>query len=277
MASRASRAEAPTPERVAAEARVVAQLDAWRAAAIPDPSAPLDAEALARLVRSCFDALGIDAAVGADFSVHTVHYYRRKDIIDAPSGRTSAARYHLRHVWQAAGARLAGYLGLVTLAEARRVMRDADERTLVGFVAARVVDAHARELMRRAARAFPRSGAEPNVYAGMSVVEGVAEARARPLPGVYSAAANPVVRPEATVIGAAAPADATVGTDPATRHGVTSASVVRLPGDALCILPVSHPALHSPASARELVRGLALALGLSIDVRASDEHEDSRL
>ena len=276
MASRASRAEAPTPERVAAEARVVAQLDAWRATAIPDPSAPLDAEALARLVRSCFDALGIDAAVGADFSVHTVHYYRRKDIIDAPSGRTSSARYDLRHVWQAAGARLAGYLGLVTLAEARRVMRDADERTLVGFVAARVVDAHGRELMRRAAHVFPRSGAEPNVYAGMSPVESGVESRARPLPGVYAVAANPVGRPEASAIGAAS-VDAIVGTDPATRHSVTSASVVRLPGDALCILPASHPAHHSSSSARELVRVLARALGVSVDVRVPDEHEESRL
>ena len=277
MASRASRAEAPTPERFAAEARVVAQLDAWRATAIPDPAAPLDAEALARLVRSCFDALGIDAAVGADFSVHTVHYYRRKDIIDAPSGRTSAARYDLRHVWQAAGARLAGYLGLVTLAEARRVMRDADERTLVGFVAARVVDAHGRELMRRAAHVFPRSGAEPNVYAGMSAVESNVESRARPLPGVYAAAPNPVARPEAPAIGAAATADAIVGTDPSTRHSVTSASIVRLPGDALCILPASHSAHHSPSSARELVRVLARALGVSVDVRVPDEHEESRL
>ena len=85
--------------------------------------------------------LGIDAA---DFSVHTVHYYRRKDILDAPAGRTSAARYDVRHVWQAAGARLAGHLGLVTLAEARSMMRGADERALVAFVAARVVDARAR-------------------------------------------------------------------------------------------------------------------------------------
>ena len=180
-------------------------------------------------------------------------------------------------MWQAAGARLAGYLGLVTLAEARRVMRDAEERTLVGFVAARVVDAHGRELMRRAAHMFPRSGAEPNAYAGPSVAQGGAEARARPLPGVYGAAASPVARPDAPPTGAEASADATVGVDPTTRHGVTPASVVRLPGDALCILPASHPAHHSPSSARELVRGLARALGLSIDVRASDEHEESRL
>jgi hypothetical protein len=55
---------------------------------------------------------------------------------------------------------------LVTLAEARKVMRGADERTLVAFVAARVADARARQTLRRA----------PAV-------------RARPLPGVLAAAA----------------------------------------------------------------------------------------
>src|SRR5690349_23205567 len=149
-------AERPA-ERIEAEHRAVAELDAWRAEALPDPSAPLDAEALARLVLSCFATLGIDAS---DFSVNTVHYYRRKDILDAPAGRTSAARYTLRHVWQAAGARLAGHLGLVTLAEARGVMRGADERALVAFVAARVVDARARSFLRKpsAIRARPLPG-----------------------------------------------------------------------------------------------------------------------
>ena len=56
--------------------------------------------------------------------MNTVHYYRRKDIVDPPEGRTAAARYGLRHLWQVAGARLAGHLGLVTLAEARRAMRE---------------------------------------------------------------------------------------------------------------------------------------------------------
>ena len=146
-------------ERAEAARDVIGELHAWRARAVPD-SAPLDAEDVARLVRACFDALGIDPEVGADFSVNTVHYYRRKDILDTPEGRTSAARYGTRHVWQAAGARLAGYLGLVTLAEARKAMRGADERTLVAFVAARVMDARARQTLRApvTARARPLPG-----------------------------------------------------------------------------------------------------------------------
>src|SRR5439155_17602088 len=108
-----------------------------------DPAAPLDADDVARLVRDCFHALGIDAA-GDNFSVNTVHYYRRKDILDEPEGRTSSARYALRHVWQAAGARLAGFLGLVTLAEARERIRGANEDTLRPFIAARVADARRR-------------------------------------------------------------------------------------------------------------------------------------
>jgi len=163
-------------ERADVQRQVVGELEAWRARAVP-VGAPLDAEDLARLVRACFGALGIDPAVGADFSVNTVHYYRRKDILDAPAGRTSAARYGVRHLWQAVGARLAGYLGLVTLAEARKVMRGADERTLIAFVAARVVDARARQTLRQPLAPAPR---------------------ARPLPGVLAAApqsATPVVIP----------------------------------------------------------------------------------
>src|SRR5512147_2011631 len=163
-----------SPERIEAERRAVAELDAWRARAMPDASAPLDADALARLVRSCFDTLGIDAS---DFTVNTVHYYRRKDIIDAPAGRTSSARYDVRHVWQAAGARLAGHLGLVTLAEARSMMRGADERTLVAFVAARVVDARARAHLRKVS----------------------APVQARPLPGAYAAAPRAVAAEVASV------------------------------------------------------------------------------
>jgi hypothetical protein len=206
---------------------VVAELDAWRARVLPDPSAPLDADTLARLVASCFHTLGIDAP---DFSVNTVHYYRRKDILDAPAGRTSAARYDLRHVWQAAGARLAGHLGLVTLAEARGMMRGADERALVAFVAARVVDARARVHLRKVSHPV----------------------QARPLPGVH--AAPPAVRAVATEV-ASAP-----------RGGVP-ALVIPLAGDAWCVLPASHPAHQSPASALELVRELAAALRVPLEVQ----------
>lgn len=149
--------------RTDAERDVISELQAWRRYAVPE-SAPLDAEDVAQLVRACFDALGIDAEVGADFSINTVHYYRRKHILDEPTGRTSAARYGVRHLWQAVGARLAGSLGLVTLAEARKAMRGADERTLLAFVAARVMDARARQTLRApVARARPLPGglAEP--------------------------------------------------------------------------------------------------------------------
>jgi hypothetical protein len=159
-------------DRADAERDVIGELQAWRTRAVPE-SAPLDAEDIARLVRACFDALGIDPEVGADFSVNTVHYYRRRHILDAPTGRTSAARYGIRHLWQAAGARLAGYLGLVTLAEARKVMRGADERTLVAFVASRVLDARARQTLRRIS---------PLALA----VDRAPVARARPLPGVLA-------------------------------------------------------------------------------------------
>jgi len=70
--------------RADAERDVISELQAWRRYAVPE-SAPLDAEDVARLVRACFDALGIDAEVGADFSVNTVHYYRRKHILDEPT------------------------------------------------------------------------------------------------------------------------------------------------------------------------------------------------
>jgi hypothetical protein len=147
--------------RTEARQQVVAELEAWRARSVPG-DAPLDADDLAHLVRTGFESLGIDAGVGVDFSVNTVHYYRRKDIIDAPVGRTSSARYGVRHVWQAMGARLAGHLGLVTLAEARKALRGADEDTLKAFVAARVLDARARVSLRTPT-----------------------QLQARPLPGVF--------------------------------------------------------------------------------------------
>jgi len=137
-------------------APIVLELEQWRTRAMPDAAAPLDADDVARLVRDCFASLGIDRGAAADFSVNTVHYYRRKDILDEPEGRTSAARYALRHVWQAAGARLAGYLGLVTLAEARDEMRDTEDAALVSFVAARVADARGRQATREASRSDVR-------------------------------------------------------------------------------------------------------------------------
>ena len=113
-----ARSSSPQPRRAAsnsvattsrrdAERAALAELDAWRASNVPDVAAPLDADDLVRLLRSLIESLGLDPAVSADFSVNTVHYYRRKDIIDPPVGRTVAARYEIRHLWQVVGARLA--------------------------------------------------------------------------------------------------------------------------------------------------------------------------
>jgi hypothetical protein len=124
------------------------EIERWRKRAMPDANAPLEADDLARLTRDWFVSFGIDAAADS-FSVNTVHYYRRKDILDEPDGRTTAARYGLRHVWQAVGARLAGHLGLVTLAEARDAIRGAQEDVLRRFVAARLADARARDAARQ--------------------------------------------------------------------------------------------------------------------------------
>ena len=51
---------------------VEAELDRWRERAIPDAAAPLDADDVARLVRDCFESLGVGAAAEG-FSVNTVH------------------------------------------------------------------------------------------------------------------------------------------------------------------------------------------------------------
>ena len=222
---------ASAANRVEAERIVAGDLETWRARALPDPTAPLDADDVARLVRSCLETLGVGEAV-ADFSVNTVHYYRRKDILDAPVGRTSSARYTVRHLWQAVGARLAGHLGLVTLAEARDVVRGARESTLVAFVCARVVDARARQRLRE----------HVNVAASrITVHQGVTEPLP-PLPTAATFSARPL--PGARVPTSAVP------------------TVIPLSGDAFCVVPATHAAHASVSAARELVASLARALGV---------------
>jgi len=203
------------------------ELEDWRARAVPDPSMPLEADDVARLVSDCLASLGLDEAVAASFTVNTVHFYRRKEILDAPEGRTSAARYSLRHLWQAVGARLAGQLGLLTLAEAREAMSGRGEAVLLAFVAERVLDARARQLARRSA---------PPVVVARPLAAGLnsEESPAGPLPNV-----------------------------PRRTRG-TEAIVITLPGDALCVVPIAHRAHRSTAAARALGRALTAAL-LSAD------------
>src|SRR5690349_2016241 len=208
----ARRAEPAPPTRSAARADAVREieheLEAWRARAIPDPSMPLEADDVARLVGDCLTTLGLDEAASSSFTINTVHFYRRKEILDAPEGRTSAARYTVRHLWQAVGARLAGQLGLLTLAEAREAMSGRGERVLLTFVAERVFDARARQAARRGVQ--PVVVARP--LAPMAATTGLTSAR--------SLAAPPSVD----------------------RAGFTQAVVIPLPGDAWCVVPSTHPA-----------------------------------
>ena len=230
------RREAAAPARTAARADAVheieRELDAWRSHVVPDPSTPLEADDVARLVGDCLTTLGLDEAASSSFTINTVHFYRRKEILDAPEGRTSAARYTVRHLWQAVGARLAGQLGLLTLAEARDAMSGRGERVLLAFVAERVLDARARQVARRGAS---------------SVV------MARPLtPAVASGgltSARPLTTPPAPG-----------------RAGPTHAMVIALPGDASCVVPLTHPAHRSEAAARALGRALADALTAAGDL-----------
>lgn len=224
------RSEAATPSRSAARADAVREiereLEAWRALAIPDASTPLEADDVARLVGDCLTTLGLDEAASASFTINTVHFYRRKEILDAPEGRTSAARYTVRHLWQAVGARLAGQLGLLTLAEARDAMSGRSERVLLAFVAERVLDARARQATRR----------------GVSAI-----VMARPLVPAESGAGLTSMRP--------------ISAHPsANRAGLTQATMIALPGDAWCVVPSTHPAHRSEAAARALGRALTDAL-----------------
>ncbi|HKW47116.1 MAG TPA: hypothetical protein VJN70_06710 [Gemmatimonadaceae bacterium] len=209
--------------RAEALADVQRELEDWRARTVPDPSMPLEAEDVARLVGDCLASLALDEATASSFTVNTVHFYRRKEILDAPEGRTSAARYTLRHLWQAVGARLAGQLGLLTLAEAREEMSGRSESVLLAFVAERVLDARARQAVRRSAA--PMVVARP--LAPIAPSEDVDTPR--PLPNVRRA----------------------IGTD---------AVVLSLPGHALCVVPISHRAHRSAAAARALGRALTDAL-----------------
>jgi hypothetical protein len=209
------------------------ELEDWRARAVPDPSMPLEADDIARLVGDCLASLGLDEAAASSFTVNTVHFYRRKEILDAPEGRTSAARYTLRHLWQAVGARLAGQLGLLTLAEAREAMSGRMEGVLLAFVAERVLDARTRQVVRRSAA--------PLVVA-------------RPLAAVAASEDPTAARPMPNV---------------SRRTAGTEAIVISLPGEALCVVPVSHRAYRSAAAARALGRALTDAL------LASDGQSDS--
>jgi hypothetical protein len=220
----------PAP-RAEAVRDVERELESWRAGAIPDPSIPLEADDVARLVGSCLTALGLDEATASSFTVNTVHFYRRKEILDAPEGRTSAARYTVRHLWQAVGARLAGQLGLLTLAEAREAMSGRGERALLAFVAERVLDARTRQAVRRSA---------PSVVIARPLTPSIAASVTSGRPLAAAAAQSP---------SSGAPA-----------------VMIQLPGNTWCVVPAAHAALRSAAAALALGRALTEALGAAGDI-----------
>ncbi|HEY5061397.1 MAG TPA: hypothetical protein VII52_07655 [Gemmatimonadaceae bacterium] len=225
-AARQTRIPSPAGEpdgdslRQSSERAVLGEIAAWRSRTIPDTAAPLNAEDLVALLRDLTAALELNPGIAAEFTVNTVHYYRRKDIIDPAEGRTAAARYAVHHLWQIAGARLAGHLGLVTLAEARSVIRGADDETLLAFLAARVADARARATMRQVAETAEPDGA------------------ARPLPAD----------------------GAVVASVPERVPELAPAIMIALPGNAWCVIPQAHGARRSCEAAEELVRALGAAL-----------------
>jgi hypothetical protein len=207
--------------RLAAERQALRELQTWRATAVPD-AAPLEAEDLVRLLRDGVAVLGLDPSIANAFTVNTVHYYRRKDIIDPPDGRTAAARYGVRHLWQIAGARLAGYLGLVTLAEARTAMRGTNEEGLLSFLAARVTDARAKDAVR--ARDLAPVKATP---------------AARPLPGRRGMAPSPTPV-QATVIALPDQAWCVIPSSHAAHASAAAAEdLVRALAEALRVIHVS--------------------------------------
>jgi hypothetical protein len=206
--------------RQRSERAVLGEIEAWRLRTIPDTTAPLAAEDLVALLRDLAAALELNPGIAAEFTVNTVHYYRRKDIIDPAEGRTAAARYAVHHLWQLAGARLAGHLGLVTLAEARSVIRGADDATLLAFLASRVADARARATMRHVAET------------------GDPDLAPRPLQASGPAAAS---------VGERVPE-------------LAPAIMIALPGNAWCVIPETHGARSSRGAAEELVRALGAAL-----------------
>lgn len=73
-----------SPERKGAERVALDELVEWRRRAIPDERTPLDVDDLVMLLRDCVETLGLDPDVASGVSVNTIHYYRRKDIIDPP-------------------------------------------------------------------------------------------------------------------------------------------------------------------------------------------------
>lgn len=86
---------------------------------VPSSDPHLGIEEVLEAVIRIYRDLAIDPEVWESMSIRTLRYYRQENILSAPYGRTSKARYGRRHVLEAAVARLAGHLHQVTLDTAK--------------------------------------------------------------------------------------------------------------------------------------------------------------
>jgi DNA-binding transcriptional MerR regulator len=206
------------PQRSDAVSVARDEIKEWRRRRVRDVMTSFAIDDLVRLLRECFGALRLDRSIASGVTVNTIHYYRRKDIIDPPSGNTASARYELVHLWQIAGARLSGHLGLATLAEARAAIRGNGEDEAFLYFAAQVAEARARTAVRSA-----------KVDMGVDVVseEG---GTIRPLPGV----GEPRATTSATVVAlpgdawCVVPAEHAAHRSPAAAEALARALVVAL-------------------------------------------------
>jgi hypothetical protein len=91
---------------------------------------------------------------------------------------------------------------------------------------------------------------------------------AQPLPGALAASRD------GTAPGA--PARPRVASAPDSSAPTTTATIVALPGEAWCVIPGAHPARASVHAARGLIRALAAALDVSLDVPLADTRTPPR-
>jgi DNA-binding transcriptional MerR regulator len=115
----------PKPNREGAGAALVQRL-------VPERRATLSIEDVAQRAKLLLREAGVSPAVFEEnLSVRTVRYYRSQEIVSAPEGETRNARYGVRHVLEAAVARLAGHMHHMSLADAARRIRELDDDGLV--------------------------------------------------------------------------------------------------------------------------------------------------
>lgn len=101
----------------------------------PFRDASLTVEDLIAATRKVLQNLPVSAETWEGFQVQTVKYYKRRRIVSPPEGRTSNARYSVRHVIEAAAARIASELHQITLEDLADKIRGLSDTQLQEYVA----------------------------------------------------------------------------------------------------------------------------------------------